>query len=157
LADGRRSVVGVVATVDGAREEIAADLVVDASGKASRLPRWLADLGSPGPVEERVHCKMAYVTRRWRLAESAGNDAIVTAITPAEQPHFGVMIPQEDGTHIVTVGGLLDSAPERTDDAYLAFATALADGVLGRALEGAEPVTELQTSHFPASRRLRYD
>jgi hypothetical protein len=77
--------------------------------------------------------------------------------TLSEQPRFGVMIPQEEGTHIVTVGGLLNSAPERTDATHLAFADNLADGGLGRALRGAEPVTELQTSHFPASRRLRYD
>ncbi len=78
-------------------------------------------------------------------------------MTPAATPHFGVMIGQEDGTHIVTLGGLLESGPDRNDDDYLEFASRLPDTAIADALVGATPVTDLQPSHFPASTRHRYD
>jgi 2-polyprenyl-6-methoxyphenol hydroxylase-like FAD-dependent oxidoreductase len=149
----RSRVVGVVA----AGEPIRADLVVDASGRVSKLPEWLAELGWPTPVEEQVHCKMAYLTRRWRISNDALGGAIVSVIAPAEQPRFGVAIAQEDGSHIVTLGGLLDGAPAKSDEDYLAFARSLPDPRVAEALSGAEPVTDYQPSHFPYSRRRRYD
>jgi 2-polyprenyl-6-methoxyphenol hydroxylase-like FAD-dependent oxidoreductase len=158
LADGPRRVGGVeiAPTGGGSPERIEADLVLDATGKVSKLPRWLATLGYPTPVEEKVHCRMAYLTRRWQLAKPESAD-LVTVVTPAETPHFGVMIAQEDGSHIVTLGGLLDSGPARTDEAYLAFAAGLPNQAIAEALAGAVPVTDLQPSHFPASCRRRYD
>jgi 2-polyprenyl-6-methoxyphenol hydroxylase-like FAD-dependent oxidoreductase len=146
-----------IVRADEGPDSLEAQLVVDASGKVSKLPAWLAGLGYPVPTEEFVHCKIAYVSRRWRLADDRRHDDIVRVITPAERPHFGVMIAQEDGSHIVTVGGLLDSGPARTDEAYLAFAASLPDPVISDALVGATPLTELRTAHFPASRRRRYD
>jgi len=130
--------------------------VLDASGKVSKLPQWLTALGYPAPAEEQVHCRMAYLTRRWQLADPESVD-IVTVITPAATPHFGVMIAQEDGSHIVTLGGLLDSGPARDERAYLDFAAGLPNPAIANALVGAIPVTDLQPSHFPASRRRRYD
>jgi 2-polyprenyl-6-methoxyphenol hydroxylase-like FAD-dependent oxidoreductase len=151
---GRHRVIGV--RLDGG-EPVAADLVVDASGRVSRLPDWLAELGYPAPAEERVHCRMAYLTRRWRLPEGALGSDVVTVVTTAEKPQFGVAIAQEDGSHIVTVGGLLDGAPQRSDEAYRAFALGLPDPRIGAALDGAEPVTDFQPARFPYSRRRRYD
>jgi 2-polyprenyl-6-methoxyphenol hydroxylase-like FAD-dependent oxidoreductase len=152
-AAGLCRVVGV--DVDG--ESVPADLVVDASGRTSRLPQWLTELGYPAPADEQVHCRMAYLTRRWRLTNDVLGDAVVTVLTPTEKPEFGVAIAQEDGTHIVTVGALLDGAPAKTDEAFLSFARGLADTCIADALDGAAPVTDYQPAHFPYSRRRRYD
>ena len=159
IANDPQRVTGVEVSPAGGGpvEQIEADLVVDASGKASKLPLWLSRLGYPKPVEEQVRCRMAYLTRRWQLADYSTPADIVTVITPAETPHFGVMIAQEDGTHIVTLGGLLESGPARTDEDYLAFAGRLQHRAIADALVGATPVTDLQPAHFPASNRRRYD
>jgi flavin-dependent dehydrogenase len=42
-------------------EEIAADIVIDATGRGSRSPEWLAALGYPKPEEERVEVALAYI------------------------------------------------------------------------------------------------
>jgi 2-polyprenyl-6-methoxyphenol hydroxylase-like FAD-dependent oxidoreductase len=144
-------------TGGGSREQLASDLVLDATGKVTKLPVWLAELGYTVPDEEKVRCRMAYLTRRWRLDPAAGHRKVVTVVAPAVKPHFAAMIAQEDGTHILTVGGLLDSAPDKTDEAYLAFVRELPDPVIADALVGASAVTDLQPSHFPASVRRRYD
>jgi 2-polyprenyl-6-methoxyphenol hydroxylase-like FAD-dependent oxidoreductase len=158
LADGHRVTgVEIAPTGGGVSEQIEADLVLDATGKVSKLPQWLAALGYPMPAEEQVHCKMAYLTRRWQLAGPDSTADLVTVVTPAETPHFGVMIAQEDGSHIVTLGGLLESGPDRDEQAYLDFAAGLPNPAIAKALVGALPLTDLQPSHFPASRRRRYD
>ncbi|KAA1415980.1 FAD-binding monooxygenase [Nocardioides humilatus] len=155
--DGHVRGVAVTPTGGGTADEISADLVIDCSGRVSKLPDWLTGLGLPAPEEERVHCKMSYLTRRWRFANDVMGADVFQVITPDATPHFGVCILQEDGTYIVTLGGLLDGAPAKTDEAYLAFARALSVGRIADALDGAEPVTEFQPSHFPYSRRRRYD
>jgi len=137
--------------------ELPAELVVDASGRNSALPGWLGELGYSAPEEERVHCKMAYLTRRWLLRDGALDGDLLTIIAPAVHPQFGVMIRQEDGSHIVTLGGLLNSAPARTDAAYLEFARNLPDPRIADALVGAQPIGDLQPAHFPYSVRRRYD
>jgi 2-polyprenyl-6-methoxyphenol hydroxylase-like FAD-dependent oxidoreductase len=137
--------------------ELAADLVIDASGRVSKLPEWLQQLGYAAPEEEKVHCRMSYLSRRWRLANSVMGDDVVSVVTPADTPRFGVIIAQEDGSYIVTLGALLDGAPVKDDAAYLEFARSLPDQRIADALTGAEPITDYQPSHFPASRRRRYD
>ena len=43
-----------------------ADIVVDTSGRRSKFPRWLAELGHPVP-EEKTHAEIVYYTRHYRL------------------------------------------------------------------------------------------
>jgi len=55
-----------------ASEELRADVVVDASGRRSALPRWLADVGA-GPVDEDgEECGIFYSSRFYRLRAGAG-------------------------------------------------------------------------------------
>lgn len=62
-ADGR--VTGVRAraarTPGAAEETIPADLVLDAAGRASRTPAWLAELGLPVPETSQVRASVTYV------------------------------------------------------------------------------------------------
>lgn len=53
-----------VRTVEG--EELRADLVVDASGRHSCSPEWLAALGAKPPYEEQADCGFTYYTRYFR-------------------------------------------------------------------------------------------
>ncbi|MCZ0992415.1 hypothetical protein O1L44_03750 [Streptomyces noursei] len=49
-----------------------ADLVVDASGRGSRTPRWCAELGGQAPQEETVDSGLAYATRMYRPLDQDG-------------------------------------------------------------------------------------
>ncbi len=53
-----------VRTVD--REELRADLVVDATGRQSRSPAWLEAIGARPPFEEGADSGFAYYTRYFR-------------------------------------------------------------------------------------------
>ena len=51
--------------VTDAGEELRADLVVDASGRRSQLPAWLAALGARTPYEELDDCGFVYYGRHF--------------------------------------------------------------------------------------------
>jgi len=62
-ANGVPHITGV-RTMD--REEIAADLVVDAMGRRSKLPDWLEAVGARRPIEEAEESGFLYYTRFFR-------------------------------------------------------------------------------------------
>ncbi|ALG08293.1 NAD(P)/FAD-dependent oxidoreductase [Kibdelosporangium phytohabitans] len=99
--DGVPHVAGV-RTADGA--EIRADLVVDASGRRTRLPDWLAQLGARPPQEETWDGRTAYYTRFFRSADgkipdmSGGGlllqyfDSYSIIVIPADRGHWSVTV-----------------------------------------------------------------
>ncbi|HZP43792.1 MAG TPA: NAD(P)-binding protein [Candidatus Binatia bacterium] len=64
-ADGARPVVTGVRLADGG--VLPASLVVDATGRRSRAPEWLAALGAPPPRERSAEIGIHYYTRFYRL------------------------------------------------------------------------------------------
>ena len=62
--------------------DLFADLVVDASGQASRAPRWLAELGLELPREKVVDAGLGYATRWYRVPEDFDGDWKSLAVLP---------------------------------------------------------------------------
>ena len=52
-------------------EEIAADLVADATGRGGRTPAWLKEMGYDPPAEEQVRVDVKYASRHLRLRPGA--------------------------------------------------------------------------------------
>jgi 2-polyprenyl-6-methoxyphenol hydroxylase-like FAD-dependent oxidoreductase len=93
-APGVPHVVGV-RTDDG--EELRADLVVDASGRRSALPRLLEAIGARAPHEELEDCGFVYYGRHFRSPDGS----LPPAIGPLLQ-HYGTIsiltLPADNGT-----------------------------------------------------------
>jgi len=67
---GLPSVYGVhVTTAGGKHELLRGDLVVDATGRRSRLPDWLEAIGAKRPAEESEPCGIFYSSRFYRLRD----------------------------------------------------------------------------------------
>ncbi|MGH8921511.1 MAG: FAD-dependent oxidoreductase, partial [Actinomycetes bacterium] len=121
----RRRVTGVhVAHRDkgATRRLMAADLVVDATGRGLRTPVWLEQFGYPRPEADRVEIGLGYSSRRYRLRPGAlGEDmAIFTGPTPGNRRGVGVA-PLEGGQHIVTLTGILGDHPPLDPAGFAAF------------------------------------
>ena len=58
----------------GAEEILAADLVVDATGRGGRTPAWLQELGYDPPTEEQLRVDVKYASRHLRLRTGALGD-----------------------------------------------------------------------------------
>ena len=57
---------GVEATIDGRRQTVAGDIVVDATGRATKIGDWLVAIGAPRPFERRSPSSLLYYTRFYR-------------------------------------------------------------------------------------------
>jgi flavin-dependent dehydrogenase len=74
--------------VTDAGETIEADLLVDASGRRSRLPDWLEAAGAPVPSEERADGGSIYYGRHYR----APNGEMPALLAPPLQPYRSLSI-----------------------------------------------------------------
>ncbi len=96
-----------VPSVGGVRlesgEEIRADIVVDATGRRSPVPAWLAGLGAAPLTEETDDSGFVYYGRHFRSADGALPD--VPALVPIED--YGTIslltLPADNGTWSVVV------------------------------------------------------
>ena len=68
---GLPRVTGARVATQGRVESWSADLVVDASGRRSRLPRWLAEIGARPVEQEEEECGIFYCSRFYRLRPGA--------------------------------------------------------------------------------------
>jgi 2-polyprenyl-6-methoxyphenol hydroxylase-like FAD-dependent oxidoreductase len=157
----RRRVIGarLIPRADGGTEEtMQADLVVDASGRGSRLPLWLEALGYGRPDEEKVSAGVAYATGVFRLRPGAlGHDrAIIAAPTPACARGAGLAV-IEGQRHIVTLMGMLGDRPPTDLPGFRDFAKSLRIPDVYDAIVDAELLDELFGYSFPASIRRRYE
>lgn len=140
---------------DGGEQVLDADLVVDVTGRASRAPQWLEQIGCPAPTVEQVHIGLAYASRSYRR-DPDGPDGAAVAGTAAV-PRGGVLIAQEDDRWIVSFGGILGDAPPLDDAGYADFAATLPSPVIHEVIRDAQPLSDPVRFRFPASTRRRYE
>lgn len=157
-ADGR-GVAGVRVRGNDEREyELAADLVVDCSGRGSRMPAWLESLGFTAPPEERVPVNLGYATRVYQRerGDPRLDPAYVIASSPPA-PETGVLLWQEHNHFIVTLGGYFGDHPPTDDAGFLAFARRLPAPELAELIATSTPVSAIRPFRYPASARRRYE
>lgn len=78
-------------------EEVASDLVVDASGRRSQLPAWLAALGARPPVEEVEDSGFIYYGRHFRSADGSVPAMLGGLLTAAGSVSI-LSLPADNGT-----------------------------------------------------------
>ena len=157
LATGSR-VTGVRLARDGVATELAADLVVDATGRAGRAAVWLRELGYAPAREDELGVDLLYVTRRLRLAPGVLGPLTFVGLGP----HPGV--PRalgaetlEDGTWIATAVGYADDHPPTEAAAFVDYCDAIAPPHVAAALRAGDPVGDIVAHRYPAQRRRRYE
>ncbi|MQY05078.1 hypothetical protein ACRB68_31420 [Actinomadura sp. RB68] len=143
---------------DNLREEIGADLVVDASGRGSRSPVWLEELGYERPAEEAVRIGMTYATRHFHREPHhlpEGKGAVVSL--SVDNPRGGALAREEGDRWIVTLAGILGDEPPLDDAGFHAFAATLHDPRIAGLIATAKPLEKAVRARFPASVRRRYE
>jgi hypothetical protein len=135
-----------------------ASLVVDATGRGSRLPRWLRELGYQTPEEERVGLNMMYVSAVYRRVPGMLRGclgALIAAAPPNRRT--GVAIALDSERVSVTLNGYFGEHPPRDHAGMREFARGLPSRELFELLVQAEPLTAPVAYTFPYSRRFRYE
>ncbi|MFC8794762.1 FAD-dependent oxidoreductase [Streptomyces cinereoruber] len=147
------------AGVGGETRTLAADLVVDASGRSTKASDWLTGIGAEAPHEETLDTGLAYATRVYR-GPSGGTDtdAIGYYIVPnPAQVYGGVVLPLGDGRHLVTLSGLRGDEPPVEEGAFEEYAKRLPHPMISDWLARAEPDSPVYGFRKTANVRRRYD
>ncbi|MET2718076.1 tryptophan 2,3-dioxygenase family protein [Streptomyces harbinensis] len=144
-------------TGDPAPRELAADLVVDATGRASRTPQWLAALGGTPPAEEVLETGRAYASCLFDGDAPPRGLRGFYIVPEATAPLGAIVMPVEDGRWTVTLSGPRDLAPPNDPGAFVEFAHRLPHPAPHTWLSTAHPAGRPVGYRHTANRRRRYD
>jgi hypothetical protein len=144
---------------DGESERfLEADLVVDSTGRGSRTPVWLEELGYQRPAEETVKIGLAYTTRHYKPYPGMleGIPSINQIAGPAHPrgAFFGKIGPDLIN---LSLTGILGDHPPTEPDAFLEFVRSLPVPQIYETVLDAEPVNDPVSFRFPASVRRHYE
>jgi len=151
---GRQQVTGVV--LDSG-DPVGADLVVDATGRGTRLPIWLAQWGFEQPREDRVDVGIAYATHQLRIPDGLIAEKVVVAGASRKQLLGLGMLYYEDGTWGLTTFGVAKVEPPDDFAGMCALADEILPGHVAAAIRQGEPIGEVAFHKFPTSRWRRFD
>ncbi|HVS16418.1 MAG TPA: FAD-dependent monooxygenase [Thermoanaerobaculia bacterium] len=160
LDDEGQRVTGV--TLDdlrGGPEVLEADLVVDATGARSPLPRMLAELGVQPAAEERLPIGLTYATGVFQLAPSTRRDwrALFVAPSSWRGPRGGTILPLGGDRVAVSLYGYNDDRPSTRESGFRTFAATLSSLEVARVLAAAKLLEPVQRFSVPYQLRRRYD
>lgn len=135
------------------------DLVVDASGRGSRTPAWLGELGYERPEEERVEIGVGYTTRVYRSHpdDLSGVKFVLIEPTPGRERRFGAMFRMENERWMVTLGGWLGERAPTDEAGFVEFARGLPAPDIHEVIKDAEALGEAVKYSFPTNLRRRYE
>jgi 2-polyprenyl-6-methoxyphenol hydroxylase-like FAD-dependent oxidoreductase len=157
-ADAIRGVRIVRRTGLGIAEMLVGDLVVDATGRGSRLPGWLAAIGAPAPIEERVKVNVGFASCTFRRDEATLPGETAISIGPAApNRRCGVATAIEGDRWLVTLVGYLGDYPPIEPAGLLQFARSLPQPDLYELMRRSERLSRPVTARFPSSQRRRYE
>ncbi|WP_430787996.1 FAD-dependent oxidoreductase [Actinoplanes sp. G11-F43] len=144
---------------DGTERVIEADLVVDATGRGSRTPVWLAELGYERPAEEKVRIDLTYTTRHFRLRDESrlDGDLSINPVSSPSHPRGAFFSRVGDGRCIVSMTGVLGDAAAPDGESFMAWARSLPVPDVHDVIHDAEPLDEPVAFKYPASVRRRYE
>ena len=154
-----RRVAGVKVQREGAGiEPISADLVIDCSGRGSRLPGWLEEQGYGAIASQVLRIAMSYTSGlfrpplEWRDSKWA---CLMLAIPPALRAAY--ITPVDGGYWLATMYGRAGDTAPRDHDGFLDWTRGLAHPCIHERLVKAEPVTKLRTYKIPKGVWRRFD
>jgi 2-polyprenyl-6-methoxyphenol hydroxylase-like FAD-dependent oxidoreductase len=144
---------------DEGAAELAADLVVIADGRHSRLPDWLIALGYEPPRETVVNSFQGYASRLYRPAPGVRRDWKVLYIqqAPPDDPRGGIVSAVEGGLWLVSLFGGDGDYPPADETGFLDFARSLRTPALYEAIAAAEPLTPITGQRATENRLRHYD
>lgn len=154
---GRVTGVRVFPHAGGAESSLHADLVVDAGGRAGRTPTWLGSAGYPAPREEVIRAGLRYVTARFRLPGTVGEDRLVLVTPRPDRPSGVGAAAVEDGCWVVTLFGYGRHRPSPDPAQFLREAGRVLPEDLLAAVRTAQRMGGVQRHELPTSVRRRYD
>ncbi len=146
--------------VPGAIEQtIKADLIVDASGRGSRAPQWLRELGFEAPEEIVINASLGYTSRVFRRPGTLPNGQYGAYVQPAppNDNRGGVLFPVEGDRWILTLAGYGGDYPPTDEQGFMKFARTLRVPIIYDGVKDVEPLSEIYSFRATENRLRCYE
>lgn len=144
---------------EAGEQVLAADLVVDCTGRGSRSPQWLVEMGYAAPAESEVKVSVGYATRVYRRdpADPRSQDWILLTPEAPKETRFGGMFPIEGDRWVVSMGGWMGDHAPTDEQGFLEYARALPAPDIYNIISQAEPLSDITPHKFTSSLRRHYE
>ncbi|GAA5061572.1 FAD-dependent oxidoreductase [Nocardia callitridis] len=136
---------------------LTADLVVDATGRGSRVTQWLAELGALAAPEERLDVDLGYASRLYehRPEHLDGHSSVIISTGPNGRGGGAVLV--EGGRWQVTLAGMLGDHPPTDKDGFAAFAETISSRDIHEIISTATPLGAAVPHRFRSPVWRRFD
>ena len=137
-----------------------ADLVVDATGRSSRLSDWLGAAGWPQPPMRRMPIKLNYASALFKQDPKISDIGISIAQNQpgsGQPPRQGGVLAVEGDRWLVLVAGYADDRPTRDLEDFRKRCRDDFPPAFGQIADHGELLGEVMTYHQADSRRRDYD
>ena len=139
-------------------EEIHGDLIVDCTGRNTKTPVWLEDIGFPKPRETKIDSFVRYATRRYIPPKKDRKWKMLAILNkPTTNPRIGAIYPIEDGKWLVGLYSIGKNYPPTDEKGFLEFTKYLESLELYDALKDAVPDSEIYGYQVQGSREYHYE
>jgi 2-polyprenyl-6-methoxyphenol hydroxylase-like FAD-dependent oxidoreductase len=140
-------------------ERLGADLVVDATGKQSRSPRWLEEWGFEQPESIAVKVNVGYATRIFerRPGDFFNSSGGVVSGTPPRDTRYAAVLAAEGDRWVVTLVGTTGDYPPTEEKEWMEFAASLPVSAVHDLAAKARPLSRITSYRFPAYQRRLYE
>jgi 2-polyprenyl-6-methoxyphenol hydroxylase-like FAD-dependent oxidoreductase len=144
---------------DGEVHDLTARLVVDASGRNSKAPEWLAALGYAKPRETVINSFLGYASRQYLKPAELQLDwkALFFMAKAPKSTRTGVLFPIDASRWMVTLAGVGRDYPPNDEAGFLDFARGLRSPILYEAIRHALPLTPISAYRRTENQWRRYD
>jgi 2-polyprenyl-6-methoxyphenol hydroxylase-like FAD-dependent oxidoreductase len=155
----RGRVTGAVVANRAAEETspIAADLVIDATGRGSRTPVLLEQLGYGRPVEDELVIRLTYTSQWFQIPHGTMPVDVAGAFPEPDQSSGFALLENEEGRWGLSVGSTGHNEPAENCTALLSFIEDIAPPDVLDILRAAKPIGRVSKYRVPSNRWRRYD
>lgn len=131
--------------------------MVDATGRGSRTPVFLEELGYDRPHEDELVINLSYASQWIQVRPGAiGQHMVATFPKPGELTTVA-LLGHENDTWLMTVGTTAGQTPAKDYADMLSIAARRVPRRIYAAIETAEPIGKISHHRTPSSRWRRYD
>ena len=159
IADRTVRISGVrVREANGVEDVVGTDLVIDASGRASRARHWLAELGFGSPRASIIQVEQRYVSCLYRVpSDYAGEETIWRVRDTAPSTRASVLQPVEGDHWIAMFASRFGDYPPLHVEGLIDYAASYPQPQIADRLRAAAPVRRPAQYHFPSNVWWHYE
>jgi 2-polyprenyl-6-methoxyphenol hydroxylase-like FAD-dependent oxidoreductase len=147
----------VVRSADGTETTLTADLVVDATGRGSRTPVFLEELGYDRPPEDELVVHITYASQPVRIPPGSLHENLIFIAPEPTRPTIFGLFAGENNIAVLSVGTIGQAEAPSTRAELLDFAATFAPAHAVAVARTAQPLAEVAQYRIPSNRWRRYD